>query len=503
MSKKEGPHDQQSNFADKSRPSLVFKLNLQMLGMLLAGFMSINILLSLLFFGHSLWQAEIGAQNILDALAGEEYTHLEEFIKTSGYEIVEDKRPTKAFRLPAILQKRLPIATPHALRSFTMPIFGSQMTLLEHMEQVTYSISLTIDHVPTQITYALGTDLRRYFLLLIVVLVFELFFFLGRIFTNTRVLRKTLRPLSEMAETTRSLQKKMTSLGSANGDIKHLAGAISTIDAKQLNRQLSVDSSQVELKDLADAINEMLNRINQSYQSQVRFVSDASHELRTPISVIQGYANLLDRWGKNDEKTLQESIDAIKSETNHMKGLVEQLLFLARGDNESIQIHKTVFDACTVIEEIIREARLIDPAHTFETQLKGPNYLEADQQLIKQAIRILVDNSMKYTPPGEKILLRSFTKDNTVNIQVQDHGIGIAPEDVSRIFHRFYRSDESRARKTGGSGLGLAIAKWIIEYHEGYYEVLSRQEIGTRTTLILPVAREIPEPERTHTPVNH
>ena len=131
---------------------------------------------------------------------------------------------------------------------------------------------------------------------------------------------------------------------------------ISSIDANKLDKRISIDSSQEELKELAAAINDMLNRINDSYQSQVRFVSDASHELRTPIPVIQGYVNLLDRWGKRDEKTMQESIDAIKSETQHMKELVEKLLFLARGDNETIQLYREDIDICQIVEEIVREA---------------------------------------------------------------------------------------------------------------------------------------------------
>jgi len=293
-----------------------------------------------------------------------------------------------------------------------------------------------------------------------------------------------------MAEMARSLNEEVSQMRSmSNGThIKDLAGAISNIDANRLDRRMSVNSSQNELKDLASSINEMLNRISASYQSQVRFVSDASHELRTPISVIQGYINLLDRWGKNDAKTMQESIDAIKSEAEGMKELVEQLLFLARGDNETIQLHKQSFDSCDVVDEIICETQMIDPNHDFEMDLSRPSYIDADKQLFKQVVRILVDNSIKYTPSGEKIIIRVVQDEGAVQITVQDNGIGIEPQDLADIFERFYRSDESRARKTGGSGLGLSIAKWIIERHGGYFEVWSRVDIGTRITIVLPAA---------------
>ena len=100
---------------------------------------------------------------------------------------------------------------------------------------------------------------------------------------------------------------------------------------------------------------------------------------------------------------MQESIDAIKGETEHMKDLVEQLLFLARGDNETIKLHRGIFDSCEVVEEIIRETQMIDKSHNFELDLKGPAHIEADRQLIKQAIRIFVDNSIKFTPSETRL----------------------------------------------------------------------------------------------------
>jgi signal transduction histidine kinase len=300
-----------------------------------------------------------------------------------------------------------------------------------------------------------------------------------------RVIRRTLKPLAELAETARSLNVVQSFDGQ---NLKDLAGEIRNIDASKLDRRISVDSSQDELKALASAINQMLNRINESYQSQVRFVSNASHELRTPISVIQGYINLLDRWGKEDEKTLQESIDSIKSEVEDMKELVEKLLFLARGDSETIVLHKELFDSCEIVEEIIKETQMIDEGHEFKMEMSIPAYVEADRQLFKQAIRILVDNSIKYTPNGKQIMLRVERNQGKVNITVQDSGIGIESDDLPRIFDRFYRSDESRARKSGGTGLGLSIAKWIIERHGAYFEILSRMNAGTRITIVFPEA---------------
>jgi two-component system, OmpR family, sensor histidine kinase ArlS len=481
-----------ASFTDKIRSSLVLKLNLRMLGVLLTAFLAINVLISILFFGMNIWQAESGVHILINTFGIPDTPYESEVFEAGGYRIENLEDPARGVTLPGFIQDRMPLQSQEASRRISSPNILQQLSLRERTDMTSYIVNTSIEGQPVRITYSMGTEIHQLFFLLFILTLFEITYMLGSIGKNMRAIRSTLKPLSEMAETARSLNEELSSMsaGTDGAGIKNLAGAISTIDAKQLDKRISVDSSQNELKDLAHAINEMLNRISESYQSQVRFVSDASHELRTPIAVIQGYASLLDRWGKKDEETLQESIDAIKGETESMKVLVEQLLFLARGDNETMQLHRTIFDVCSIIEEIIRENRIIDPSHIFETRLSRPAYLEADQQLLKQAVRILVDNSIKYTPHGEKIIIKVAQQESMVNIIVQDNGIGIAPEDVPHIFDRFYRSDESRARKTGGSGLGLAIAKWIVERHNGYFEVLSRIDIGTRTTIVLPAAEK-------------
>jgi signal transduction histidine kinase len=272
-------------------------------------------------------------------------------------------------------------------------------------------------------------------------------------------------------------------------EMEALAGKLNGINAAKLDTRISLDTTQVELKNLAASINGMLDIIYESYRSQARFVSDASHELRTPIAVIQGYANLLDRWGKNDEKTMQESIDAIKEETANMKLLVEQLLFLARGDNSTMVLQMERFDLSALAQDVFHETQMIDSGHEYSSNLH-PAFILADEGLIKQGFRILVDNAIKYTPVGGHISISVSQKDVSTWLTVQDDGIGIPDESVPKIFDRFYRSDESRARATGGTGLGLSIAKWITERHGGHMEVLSRQNLGTKISIVLPCESE-------------
>lgn len=355
-----------------------------------------------------------------------------------------------------------------------------------HLSTLQYRMTFVDEK--TTVTYAYGKVLKEYLKFLYALLILEALILLTGIAKGRRKIRRILQPLTEMSRQAQTLSHS-SAKGLSQDEMKRLrelAGTISNIDATKLDKRLSVDGTQSELKDLANAINSMLNRIDEAYRSQVRFVSDASHELRTPISVIQGYVNLLDRWGKNDEATLQEAIDAIKSESESMKDLIEQLLFLARGDNETLHLDLEPFDCSEMIEEIFKETQMIDSRHTFRIKDNTRAFVSADRQLMKQALRILIDNSIKYTPDYGEILVSVTESDGMVRISVQDNGIGIDPQNLPYIFDRFYRSDESRARKTGGSGLGLAIMKWIIDRHGGTIEVISRKDIGTRTTILLP-----------------
>ena len=303
-----------------------------------------------------------------------------------------------------------------------------------------YQIQMPSETTPYAITVNLTGIFQTLYWAGVVVLVFQGIFLLTSLFGNNRSIRKVLRPLQELAS-------------------------------------------------LAQSINAMLERINRAYSAQARFVSDASHELRTPIAVIQGYAALLDRWGKDDPEALQESISAIRSEAKSMEELVEQLLFLARGDNDTQPVKPSLFDLSALAGEVLREEEMICPDRVFLPRWgEEPVPVRADQGLIKQVMRILMDNAIKYSPPGSRIYLRLSTQERYARLTVQDEGDGIPPDSIPHIFERFYRTDQSRDRKTGGTGLGLSIARWIVERHEGWFEVVSRPGVGTRISFLLPLA---------------
>lgn len=240
-----------------------------------------------------------------------------------------------------------------------------------------------------------------------------------------------------------------------------------------------------DLQGIEAAMNNLLTRMRDSYRQQARFVNDASHELRTPIAVIEGYANMLARWGREDEKVLDESITAILHESSHMKHLVEQLLFLARGDSGKTKLTMERVSLRDLMQEVYEESLMIDEEHPYRYQPAAQEVVvSADAMLLKQAVRILVDNAAKYTGSGDEIILGvGVADDGRRYLQVQDTGIGMAGNDVEHMFERFYRAQDARAYQ--GTGLGLSIAKWIVDKHRGQFEILSRTGLGTRIRVYL------------------
>ena len=318
-------------------------------------------------------------------------------------------------------------------------------------------------------------------IILIIIGIVEGIFLLEEIIFGTARVRKILKPLNEIAETA----ERLSNMVFDEEKFHSIEDAISKISPVASDERIHIGDS--EFKGLEDAINKLLDRMRDSYRQQARFVSDASHELRTPISVIHGYANMLDRWGKSDESVLDESITAIKCESENMKNLVEQLLFLARGINGKTQLTIKEFSLSNMIKEVVEESKMIDDKHVYSyINLEEVN-VYGDMGFLKQTARILVENAAKYTETGENIELKvGRNSKGEPYFSVQDNGIGMDTEDIPHIFERFFRADTARVRKNGGTGLGLSIAKWIIDNHNGYFSVLSRKEIGTRITVYLP-----------------
>ncbi|NLI54179.1 MAG: HAMP domain-containing protein [Clostridiales bacterium] len=259
------------------------------------------------------------------------------------------------------------------------------------------------------------------------------------------------------------------------------------IGSSTLDARLEVPEPDDELKSLALTINGMLERVSAAYHQQGRFVADVSHELRTPLAVMQGNVDLLARWGAEDPAVRQDSIRALGQQTEYMSDLVENLLFLARWDNAQTSLNLSAFSVGELFGELLEEQALIDPAHAYElAPLPEDDTMNADRAMIRQMLRALIDNSVKYTPERGSITLGFSRAEGGVSLSVHDSGVGMSQEDCAHVFERFYRVDQARARATGGMGLGLSIVQAIAQAHGGGARAESEPDKGTTVTVTIP-----------------
>ena len=310
-----------------------------------------------------------------------------------------------------------------------------------------------------------------------IVFVVQILHVISHFIKGTKWVDKSLEPVYEMARQA----QKLSEIDFDETKYQDLENAITNLKVEKNDAHIHMYNE--ELSSLEQAINGLIDRMREAYRMQTRFVSDASHELRTPIAVVQGYVNMLDRWGKNDESILEESIEAIKHEADHMQTLVEQLLFLARGDSNRQKMESEEIVLNDLLREVYEESLMIDEKHHYYFTEQGVGTMIGDPAMIKQSARILVDNACKYTPEGEDITIRVGMKEQKPFYEIEDHGIGMRQENLEHIFDRFYRADDVRNSKTGGTGLGLSIAKWIVDQHNGYYQIISFDQVGTRFTV--------------------
>jgi two-component system OmpR family sensor kinase len=271
-----------------------------------------------------------------------------------------------------------------------------------------------------------------------------------------------------------------------------------------LSRRLPVRNPEDEIGRLAATINDLLARLEiafarreeamarqeEALARQRRFVADASHELRTPLTSISGYAALLERKGLRDQKVAGASVKAIRRSSRRMENLVEDLLCLAGGD-EGVPMQPGYQDLGAVAAEAVKTARAAAQGKVSirYAPLASPVRVNFDRTRIEQALAILLDNAVKYTPQGGEVTVSVSEHDSWVNLDVSDTGVGIPKDQIPLIFERFYRTDE--ARTTGGSGLGLSIAWQIAEAHGGTIAVESKLDEGSTFVLRVPAGNEL------------
>ena len=244
-----------------------------------------------------------------------------------------------------------------------------------------------------------------------------------------------------------------------------------------------------EIARLIDTLNQLLDRLDTAFNRQKQFTADASHELRTPIAVIRAQVEEVLENETVSGGEYRQALHAVKKQIVHMSNLIGQMLLLSRVDENQNQLEKEPFDFNFLVESLMEEMENLALIKNISLLTKietRPIYIKADQSLITQLLLNLIDNAIKYSNIGGKVVLKVDDLGDKLKIDIKDEGSGIAEEHLSNIFVRFYRVDKSRSRKNGGSGLGLAICRWIAEAHQGQISVTSIQGQGTTFTVELP-----------------
>ncbi|MFC4597136.1 HAMP domain-containing sensor histidine kinase [Cohnella hongkongensis] len=272
--------------------------------------------------------------------------------------------------------------------------------------------------------------------------------------------RQLLKPLQLMARTMRNVER--------NG----------------LQERIAVPDKEDEISTLMKIFNEMMDQVERSFSRQSQFVEDASHELRTPIAIMDGHLSLLLSWGKHDPETLEESLNISYQELTRLKALVQDLLTLTRAEKDGGAAYEATPRADRVILDVVGQWEQLHPQYLFETRTAGFENREVvvSERHLEQLAMILLDNAVKYSEPGSSIRVTASVRDDVAVFEIADNGAGIPEKDLPFVTDRFYRVDKARSRKQGGTGLGLAIAKRLIERYNGHMTIQSREFEGTTVT---------------------
>ena len=258
------------------------------------------------------------------------------------------------------------------------------------------------------------------------------------------------------------------------------------ITGSNLNKRLEIGHAAEELTVLAASFNELLARLDQSFEAMRRFVADASHELRTPISVIRGEADVALSHNRGATE-YRDSLAIVLDESRRLSRLVDDLLNLARADAGRVNLQAQDFYFNDLLAECCRSMQTLAAASevALECHSTGDVQFRGDEALLRRLVINLLDNAIRYTPPGGQVSAELEADTAVVRIRVSDTGIGIPSEAAPHVFDRFYRADRARSRQDGGFGLGLSIVKWIAESHNGSVELTRNPGPGTTFTVTL------------------
>jgi heavy metal sensor kinase len=269
--------------------------------------------------------------------------------------------------------------------------------------------------------------------------------------------------------------------------LEWMASQAREITGSSLHRRLAIGDAAPELRSLAESFNQLLVRLDQAFDSMRRFVTDASHEMRTPLTAIRGAADVVLSRDRGVAE-YQEALAIILDESRRLSRLVDDLLNLARADSGRFTLRVQEFYANDLLEDCCRQAQAAADARGIHLSCAAGEDApyRGDEELLRRLVMNLLDNAIRYTPQGGTVSAALNAAPARLEIRIADSGPGIPPEAAPHVFERFYRADEARSRQDGGFGLGLSIVKWIAEAHHGAVTLASRTGAGSIFTVTLP-----------------
>jgi signal transduction histidine kinase len=265
------------------------------------------------------------------------------------------------------------------------------------------------------------------------------------------------------------------------------------IGAGNLGERVPIGLPHDEVGQLAAVINALLDRLESSFDQQRQFMADASHELRTPVAVVQNEASLALSRPNRSGGEYEESLRVVRAAARRIRRVVEDLFLLARADAGELPLRPLPLYLDELVLECVRELRSLADAREVTLVADAPNEVPyvADEELLHRLVLNLMDNAIKHSPPGSSVIVRLHAAAETIRLEVEDHGAGIPADIQPRVFERFVRADVARSHDgrtaTSGAGLGLSIARWIAQAHRGTLELARSGPSGTLMVLSLPV----------------
>lgn len=267
--------------------------------------------------------------------------------------------------------------------------------------------------------------------------------------------------------------------------LREIADSTRGISAHRLQDRLDPRQVPPELGDLVQALNAMLDRLNQAFERLSRFSSDLAHELRTPITILMGEAEVVLSRDRSDEE-YRQVLESSLEEYRRLSRLISRMLFLARAEDPSAVIEVAPIDAKRLVEEVLGYFEAVAEEQEVHLQGEGTGSLHGDADMIRQALANLVSNALEATPKDGRISIRVKAVSGHSELEVQDSGRGIAEEELPRILNRFYRTRDALDRNRPGTGLGLAIVQSIARLHQGELKIASELGKGTSAILRIP-----------------